>query len=145
MRSLYSHKRFSLLLKQLFSVLMKVHVSKQWKRGTGYTLKARCACAFFNLPIIPELFPFHVVTYYYQNITPKQSTPSIVECMYLQALWSGICDLQHKYFFWNYSHFFNVIVNPRHACAERVTVVVSCVCMYVCPNTLFCQYAQLKV
>ena len=33
----------------------------------------------------------------------------------------------------------------RRACAERVTVVVSCVCMYVCPNTLFWQYAQLEV
>ena len=34
------------------------------------------------------------------------------------------------------------VINPRRrACAERVTVVVSCVClyvcMYVCPNTLF--------
>ena len=45
------------------------------------------------------------------------------------------------------------IFNPRRACAERVTVVVSCmcvcvcvsVCMYVCPNTLFWQYAQLEV
>ena len=24
------------------------------------------------------------------------------------------------------------IINPRRACAERVTVVVWCVCMYVC-------------
>ena len=24
------------------------------------------------------------------------------------------------------------IINPRRACAERVTVVVSCVCLYVC-------------
>ena len=41
------------------------------------------------------------------------------------------------------------MINPRRACAERVTVVVSCVCMYVCmyvcPNTLFWQYAQLEV
>ena len=37
------------------------------------------------------------------------------------------------------------IVNPRRACAARVTVVVLCVCMYVCPNTLFWQYAQLEV
>ena len=47
------------------------------------------------------------------------------------------------------------VINPRRACAERVTVVVSCVCvcvcvcvsvcMYVCPNTLFWQYAQLEV
>ena len=41
------------------------------------------------------------------------------------------------------------IINPRRACAERVTVVVSCVCvcvcLYVCPNTLFWQYAQLEV
>ena len=25
-----------------------------------------------------------------------------------------------------------IIINPRHACAARVTVVVSCVCLYVC-------------
>ena len=25
-----------------------------------------------------------------------------------------------------------LFINPRRACAERVTVVVSCVCMYVC-------------
>ena len=25
-----------------------------------------------------------------------------------------------------------LLINPRRACAERVTVVVSCVCMYVC-------------
>ena len=41
------------------------------------------------------------------------------------------------------------LINPRCACAERVTVVVSCVClsvcMYVCPNTLFWQYTQLEV
>ena len=24
------------------------------------------------------------------------------------------------------------VINPRRACAERLTVVVSCVCMYVC-------------
>ena len=28
--------------------------------------------------------------------------------------------------------FVQVIINPRHACAERVTVVVLCVCVYVC-------------
>ena len=67
----------------------------------------------------------------------------------------------------------SLVINPRRACAERVTVVVSltlgahaqrggkkkekkvivscvCVCvsvclMYVCPNTLFWQYAQLEV
>ena len=43
----------------------------------------------------------------------------------------------------------NNVINPWRACAERVTVVVSCVClsvcMYVCPNTLFWQYAQLEV
>ena len=42
-----------------------------------------------------------------------------------------------------------IFINPRRACAERVTVVVSCVCvcvcLYVCPNTLFWQYAQLEV
>ena len=42
-----------------------------------------------------------------------------------------------------------LFINPRRACAARVTVVVLCVClsvcMYVCPNTLFWQYAQLEV
>ena len=37
------------------------------------------------------------------------------------------------------------IINPRRACAARVTVVVLSVCLYVCPNTLFWQYAQLEV
>ena len=39
---------------------------------------------------------------------------------------------------------FSAFINPRRACAERVTVVVSCVsvCMYVCPHTLFWQYAH---
>ena len=27
----------------------------------------------------------------------------------------------------------DLLVNPRRACAARVTVVVLCVCMYVCP------------
>ena len=26
----------------------------------------------------------------------------------------------------------SLFINPRRACTERVTVVVSCVCMYVC-------------
>ena len=41
------------------------------------------------------------------------------------------------------------LINPRRACAARVTVVVLSVClsvcMYVCPNTLFWQYVQLEV
>ena len=39
------------------------------------------------------------------------------------------------------------LINPRCTCTERVTVVGSCVCvcLYVCPNTLFWQYAQLEV
>ena len=36
------------------------------------------------------------------------------------------------------------IINPRRACAERVTVVVLCVCMSV-THTIFWQYARLKV
>ena len=36
------------------------------------------------------------------------------------------------------------IINPRRACAERVTVVVLCVCMSV-THTLFWQYVRLKV
>ena len=39
----------------------------------------------------------------------------------------------------------NSLINPRRACAARVTVVVSCVCLYVCPHTLFWQYVRLKV
>ena len=38
-----------------------------------------------------------------------------------------------------------LFINPRRACAARVTVVVLCVCLSVCPNTLFWQYAQLEV
>ena len=41
-------------------------------------------------------------------------------------------------------HFTIIIINPRRACAERVTVVVLCVCMSV-THTLFWQYARLKV
>ena len=26
----------------------------------------------------------------------------------------------------------SAVINPRRACADRVTVVVSCVCLYVC-------------
>ena len=26
-----------------------------------------------------------------------------------------------------------IVINPRRACAARVTVVVLCVCVYVCP------------
>ena len=38
------------------------------------------------------------------------------------------------------------VINPRHGCAARVTVVVLCVCLCVClSGTLFWQYAQLKV
>ena len=39
-----------------------------------------------------------------------------------------------------------LFINPRRACAERVTVVILCVC--VCTSvthTLFWQYARLKV
>ena len=32
-----------------------------------------------------------------------------------------------------------VLVNPRRACATRVTVVVLCVCMYVCVSTHTCR------
>ena len=36
------------------------------------------------------------------------------------------------------------VINPRCACAERVTVVVLCVCMSV-THTIFWQYSRLKV
>ena len=42
--------------------------------------------------------------------------------MYLYSTCISLFLQQHPYLF----------VNPWHACAERVTVVVSCVCMYVC-------------
>ena len=38
-----------------------------------------------------------------------------------------------------------MIINPRHACAERVTVVVSCVCMYVCICVCLSAHAILVV
>ena len=37
------------------------------------------------------------------------------------------------------------IINPRRACAERVTVVVSCVCMYVCMYVCLSAHAILTV
>ena len=38
----------------------------------------------------------------------------------------------------------SLFINPWCACAERVTVVILCVCMSV-THTLFWQYTQLKV
>ena len=42
-----------------------------------------------------------------------------------------------------------MVVNPRRACAERVTVVVSCVClsvcMYVCMYVCLSEHAILAV
>ena len=35
---------------------------------------------------------------------------------------------------------FSALINPRRACAERVTVVVSCVCVCVC----VCMYVCLS-
>ena len=35
-----------------------------------------------------------------------------------------------------------IIINPRRACAERVTVVVSCVCLSVC--LYVCMYVSLS-
>ena len=32
-----------------------------------------------------------------------------------------------------------IIINPRRACAARVTVIVLCVCLFVCPR-LFSDY-----
>ena len=39
-------------------------------------------------------------------------------------------DCDHKHFYCIKSS--DNIINPRRACAARVTVVVSCVCLYVC-------------
>ena len=40
-----------------------------------------------------------------------------------------------------------IIINPRHACAERITVVVSCVCvcLYVCIYICLSEHAILAV
>ena len=37
------------------------------------------------------------------------------------------------------------IINPRRTCAARVTVVILCVCVSVCPFSLFCLLALLGV
>ena len=37
------------------------------------------------------------------------------------------------------------LVNPRRACAERVTVVVSCVCLSVCMYVCLSEHAILAV
>ena len=45
-----------------------------------------------------------------------------------------------------YCSFMNfIIINPRRACAERVTVVVSCVCVCVCVCVCACVRACLSV
>ena len=37
---------------------------------------------------------------------------------------------------------YNTFINPRRACAERVTVVVLCVCVYVCMYVCVCLSAH---
>ena len=39
----------------------------------------------------------------------------------------------------------NDVINPRSACAERVTVVVSCVCVSVCMYVCLSEHAILAV
>ena len=39
----------------------------------------------------------------------------------------------------------NTLINPRRACAERVTVVVSCVCLSVCMYVCLSEHAILAV
>ena len=39
----------------------------------------------------------------------------------------------------------SVFINPRRACAERVTVVVSCVCVSVCMYVYLSEHAILAV
>ena len=36
------------------------------------------------------------------------------------------------------------VINPRHALAERVTVVVSCVCVCMCVCVCVCMYVCLS-
>ena len=40
---------------------------------------------------------------------------------------------------------FTAFINPRRACAERVTVVVSCVCVCVCMYVCLSEHAILAV
>ena len=57
--------------------------------------------------------------------------------------------MAHVQVLWRLSLILNItiVINPRRACAARVTVIgwSFCVCLSVCPHTLFWQYAQLKV
>ena len=46
---------------------------------------------------------------------------------------SRICDMHERYDGKLDTPTVLLLVNPRHACAARVTVVVLCVCMCVCP------------
>ena len=39
----------------------------------------------------------------------------------------------------------SLFINPRRACAERVTVVVSCFCLYVCMYVCLSEHAILAV
>ena len=74
---------------------------------------------------------------------------NLSDCVHTAGSWSYqnkkrkiTCPELHVYT----SRTVNVLfINPRRACAARVTVVVLCVCLSVCPNTLFWQYAQLEV
>ena len=46
------------------------------------------------------------------------------------------------YVLWNFPalHGMTIIINPRRACAARVTVVVLCVCVSVCLCVYLCVY-----
>ena len=64
----------------------------------------------------------------------------------LLFLWYSICySICFSIHFSSQFLWYFVVINPRRACAARVTVVILCVCLSVCPNTLFWQYAQLEV
>ena len=49
----------------------------------------------------------------------------------------GFAQARPNYYL-TYSVIFNGIINPRRVIAARFTVVVSCVCLYVCPHTVRC-------
>ena len=68
---------------------------------------------------------------------PRSSTPSVVRPCVQSAIFP--CVYAHAYFSCIYAHdtpprvqHFSAFINPRRACAARVTVVVVCVCVSVC-------------
>ena len=57
-------------------------------------------------------------------------------------LYIAVCELRRGFAL---QCFHDTIINPRRACAERVTVVVSCVCLSVCMYVCLSEHAILAV